>query len=103
MSEAPEPAERVAKLLARILDPLDDAVLGEGVDDKTGPRVLDRLVMGAVDREVGGAGDAVQQGAGDHPDGVPGFVPRVRLSVRHAARDLVGDVLDQGAAEHDVQ
>ena len=83
--------------------PSIDAVLGDRVDDKAGPCLLDRLMMRAVDREVGGSGDAMQQRAGDHPDGMSRLVSRVRLAVRHAARDLVGDVLDQGSAERDIQ
>ena len=41
------------------LDTLDDTILGDGIDDQTGPAV-DRLVVGAV---VSGhrSGDAVQE------------------------------------------
>ena len=68
-----------------------------------GPGVLDRLVVGAVDRETLGPGDAMEQGAGDDPHVVPGLVARVGLAVRQGIRDLVGDVLDQGAAERHVE
>jgi hypothetical protein len=54
------PLDPEAKALARVFYSLDDPVLGDRVDDKTGPCLLDRLVMRAVDREIGGSGDAMQ-------------------------------------------
>ena len=56
----------------RILDPLDDAVLGDGVDDEPRPGGLDRLMVRAVDPEAVHSSDAVQKGPGDHPDSMPG-------------------------------
>ena len=59
--------------------------------------LLYRLVMRAVDRQVGGSGDATQQRAG--------IIVRMTRLVRgfgaacEGAGNLVGDVLDQGAAE----
>ena len=46
------PLDAKTKALPRILYPLDDAVLGDSVDDETGPGLLDRLVMRAVDRKA---------------------------------------------------
>jgi acyl-CoA thioester hydrolase len=97
------PLDPEAEAVARVFDTLNDPILGDRVDDKAGPCLLDRLVMRAVDREVGGAGDAMQQRTGDYLDGMSRLVSRVRLTVRYAARDFVRDVLDQGAAEHDIQ
>src|SRR5262249_34775922 len=56
-----------------------------------------------VDTKTLHPGDAVQQGAGDDPHAMSGLIPGVRLAVRDATRHLVRDMLDQGAAEHDVQ
>ena len=55
------PLDAEAKAMARVFDALDDAVLGDGVDDEAGPGLLDRLMMRAVDAEVLDPGDAVQQ------------------------------------------
>src|SRR5215831_10129790 len=42
------PLHAEAEAVARIFDPLDHAVLGDRVDDKTRACRLDRLMMGAV-------------------------------------------------------
>ena len=89
--------------MARIFDPLDDAVLGDGVDDEPRPGGLDRLMVRTVDPEAGHSGDAVEEGAGDYPDGMPRLVARVGLAMCQAIRDFVRDMLDQGAAESDIQ
>src|SRR5262249_45755458 len=49
------PLDAEAKTPPRILDALDDAVLGNGINDDTGADLLDRLMMGAVDVESIGA------------------------------------------------
>ena len=89
--------------MARIFDPLDDAILGNGVDDEPHSGSLDRLMVRAVDREAVHSGNAVKEGAGDHPDGMPRLVARVRLAMRQAIRNLVRDMLDQSATERDIQ
>ena len=86
-----------------ILDPLDDAVLGNGIDDEPRPGGLDRLMVRAVDPDSVHSGDAVKESAGNHPDGMPGLVARVGLAMRQAIRDFVRDMLDQGAAKRDIQ
>src|SRR5439155_19203966 len=83
------PLDAEAEAVARVFDAFDDAVLGDGIDDEAGPGLFDRLMVGAVDSEAQGAGDAVQKCPSDHRDGVPGLVARVRLTVRHAAGDLI--------------
>ena len=60
-------------------------------------------MMGAVDGEARRPSDPVQERAGDDTDNVAGLVTWVRLAVRQGVRHLVGDVLDQGAAERHVQ
>jgi hypothetical protein len=84
-------------------DTLDDTVLGDGIDDETRPRGLDRLVMGAVDAERIASRDAMEERPRDHPDRIRGLVARVRLAVRQAIRDFVWNVLDQGPAERNIQ
>ena len=74
-----------------------------GADDDAGADPLGRLVVGAVDRQPVGAGDAVQQRARRDRDLVAGLGARVRLLVRQRVRHGVGDVLDQRAAQHDVE
>jgi len=97
------PLHPETETVTRILDPLDDAVLGDGIDDEPRSGGLDRLMVCAVDPEAVHSGDAVQKGTGDHPDGMPGLVARVGLAMRQAIRDFVWDVLDQRAAERDIQ
>src|SRR3984893_7965288 len=97
------PLHPETETVARILDSLDDAVLGDGVDDEPRPGRLDRLMMRAVDPEAVHSGDAVKESGRDHPDGMPGLVARIGLAMRQAIRDFVRDMLDQGAAERDIQ
>src|ERR1700757_826258 len=78
------PLHAETEAVARILDPLDDAVLGDGGDDEPRPGGLDCLMVGAVDPEAVHSGDAVQKGAGGHTDGMPGLVARVGLAMRQA-------------------
>src|SRR5258707_15740917 len=60
-------------------------------------------MVGGINRQLAHPGDAVEKRAGDDRDGVPGFGAWVRLFVRQRARDLGGNVLDQRAAERDVE
>src|SRR5207249_267147 len=84
-------------------DALDDAVAGAAVDAKSAADVFDRLVVEAVD----GHGRAVQDTGQERTflnvdrvgqEGVEG----VRV-VQQGAGDLRGDVLDERAAQRDVQ
>src|SRR5205085_2807618 len=75
------PLHTEAETAAWILDPLDDAVLGDGVDDEPRTGGLDRLVVRAVDAEALRSGDAMEERTGDHPDGMPGLVARVWLAM----------------------
>jgi len=88
--------------VTRVLDALDNAVFGDGIDDEAGPRRLDRLMVRAVDAEAVSSGDAAEECAGDHPDGVPRLVAWVCLAVREAIRNLVRDVLDQGPTKRNI-
>src|SRR6185437_15428149 len=56
------PLHPETEAVARIFDPLDDAVLGDGVDDEPRPGSLDRLMVRTVDPEAGHSGDAVEEG-----------------------------------------
>ena len=61
------------------------------------------LVMGAVDRQFVSADDSVEQGVAGDGHGMPGPRAWAGLLMLEAIRDAVGDMLDQRAAEHDVQ
>jgi len=78
------------KAVTGVFDALDDTVLGDGIDDEARSRSLDRLMMGAVDAELVYSRDAVQQSARNHLHGMPGLVPRVRLTVRQAIASRPG-------------
>ena len=86
-----------------LLDTFDDTILGDSIDHEARAGDLDRLVVCAVHREGFHARDPVEEGIGDHPDEVPGLVARVRLAVRQAARYFVRNMLDQSAAERDIE
>ena len=73
------------------------------VDDDAVRRIGRRLVMGAVHLQLVGADDAVQLRALGHLHDVAGLVARVGLLVGQRVGDRVGNVLDQLAAQHDVQ
>jgi hypothetical protein len=59
--------------------------------------------MRAVHLHLADLDDPAQVCAIDDPHPVPGLIARVRLLVGERVRDLVRNVLDQRAAEHDVQ
>ena len=68
------------------------------------PGVAHRLMVRGVHLHLRGADDAVQQRARHDRDRVAGLVARVGLLVRPArSGTLVGDVLDQRAAQRDGQ
>src|SRR6185437_12181920 len=97
------PLDAEAEAAGGVLDALDDAVRGGGVDDHAGRHRLDRLVVRRVDRQLAHPGDAMKERAGDHRDGMARLGARVGLLMGQRARDLVRDVLDEGAAEGDVE
>ena len=68
--------------MARIFDALDDAVFGDGVNDETRARRLDRLMMGAIHAEAVHFGDTAEQCTRDNPDGVTGFIAWIGLAMR---------------------
>ena len=74
-----------------------------GVDHDAVGRVGRRLVMGAVHLQLVGADDPVQQGAGRDLHRMAGLVARVGLLVRQRIGHLIRDMLDQLAAQHDMQ
>src|SRR5262245_58500450 len=86
-----------------MLDALDDTVTGYRVDDDIRADRFDRLMMRAVDGQRLSAGDAVQQRTRPDPDIVARLVARVRLAMRQRVGNLIRDVLDQRAAEYDVE
>ena len=90
-------------MVARRLDALDDAVGRACVDRHPGPDLLDRLMVRRVDRELRRAADPRQPRARCERDRMARLVARVGLLVGQGPRHLVGDVLDQGAAEHHVE
>ena len=85
------------------LDAFDDAVGRGGVHDDAGRRIGGGLVVRAVHLEFVGADDAVKLRAPGHLHDMAGLVARIGLLVRQRIGDGVGDVLDQLAAQHDVQ
>ena len=68
--------------VARILDPLDDTILGNCIYNEPRPGGFDRLMVRTIDPEGVYSGDPVEEGAGDHANGVPRLVARVRLAMR---------------------
>ena len=60
-------------------------------------------MMGAVHTKAVHFGNTVEQCARDNPDSVAGFIARVRLAMRDAIGHLVRDVLDQSAAERNIE
>src|SRR5262249_32348400 len=76
------PLDAEAEAVARIFDALDDAVFGDGVNDETRARRLDRLMMGAVHTKAVHFGDTVEQCARDNSDGVTGFIAWIGLAMR---------------------
>ena len=74
-----------------------------GVDHDAVGRVGRGLVMGAVHRQLVGADDPVQQRAGRDLHRMAGLVARVGLLVRQRVGHRIGNVLDQLAAQHDMQ
>src|SRR5882724_10633500 len=97
------PLHAQAEAVFRVLDAFDHAVFGEGVHHHAGAEIPGRLMMGAVDLQFVGGADAVEEGALHHFHAVAGFGARIRLLVGERAIDLVGNVLDERAAEDDVQ
>src|SRR5690242_65517 len=97
------PLDAEAIAVARGLDPLDHAVGGERIDDHALAHRLHRLVMGAVDLKLIGTADAMEQGALGDADAMARLRARIGLLMGERVADLVRDVLDQGAAENDVQ
>src|SRR6266403_257302 len=97
------PLDAEAIAVAGILDALDHAIGGNRIDDHAGADRLHRLMMGAVDRQLVGPADAMEQGVLFHPHGVAGLGAHIGLLMGDSALDLVGDVLDQGAAQNHVQ
>ena len=97
------PLHAEAEAPPRVLDRLDHAVLGAGADHDALADPLGRLVMGAVDRQASGPGDPVQQRARHDRDLMAGLGARIGLLVGQRARHGIRDVLDQRAAQHDVE
>ena len=97
------PLHADAEAVVRRLDALDHAVGRGGVDDDAVGLIGRRLVMGAVHRQLVGADDAVQLRALRHFHHMAGLVARIGLLVGQRRLDRVGNVLDQLAAQHDVQ
>ena len=108
------PLHAEAKAPARVLDALDDAVIGERVDDDAGPDRLDRLVMGAVDaqmhrpgrcgaagsrRRPGRRGRARRAGSAGGAAGAPGTSSGM-CWIRRAAERHVQQLLAAADAEH---
>ena len=86
------------------LDRLDHAVGRAAADHHARADAAGRLVMRAVDLEPrAAAAEREQPGAGQDLDRMAGLGARVGLLVGEAARHGVGDVLDQVAAERDVE
>ena len=80
---------------ARVLEPLDDAVLRPGREPEVAAEALGRLVVEGVDVERGAAGERAQArvAADAHP--VRGVVAGLGLA-------MAGQMLDQGPAGGDV-
>ena len=97
------PLHADAEAVARRLDALDHAVGRGGVDHDAGRRVGRRLVMGAVHR----SSSAPTMPCSCVPCATftawPGSLRGLGCSCASALGDRVGDVLDQLAAQHDVQ
>ncbi len=86
-----------------VLDSLDHPVGRARVHDQAGGGLAHGLMVGAVDLDLVHSDDPVQQGFGRDRDGMAGLGARVGLLVGERARDRVGDVLNERAAERDVQ
>ena len=97
------PLHADAEAVGRRLDALDHAVRRRGVDHHALWLIGRGLVMGAVHLELVGADDAMQLRAAGDLDRVAGLVARVGLLVGQRIGHRLRDVLDQFAAQHDVQ
>ena len=103
MANSGMPLDPQAEAPVGRLDAFDHAVRRHRIDPEAIADLLHRLVMGGVHRHPFAAADGLQQAVRGKGDIVAGFVARVGLLMGEGGFDLLGDVLDQAAAQHHVQ
>lgn len=83
---------------------LDDAIRRSAANDNIIADGACGLVMGAVDVKLGGsAGEAMEKTPGFDFDHMAGLGSRVGLLMGERIRDLIGNMLNERAAESDIQ